>query len=73
MLVVGDVLFVFMVATQPELPLGLRLWPVQVVPLSQSTLSMPNPRIDVRGDATFYVSSLNETLGGLTLQVGRQP
>jgi len=37
-LLVGDVLLIFMLAAQPEMPLPLRLWPAQLVCLNQSTL-----------------------------------
>jgi len=64
-LLVGDVLFVFNLAGQPELPLGLRLWPNQVICLSQSTLSLPNAAVPTVRDGGFQITGRNKgpTLG----------
>ena len=57
-IVVGDVLFIFMLATQPELPLGLRLWPSQVVCLNMSSLALPGSKLDLRpNESTFTLNS----------------
>uniref|UniRef100_A0A7S0LA14 Uncharacterized protein n=1 Tax=Coccolithus braarudii TaxID=221442 RepID=A0A7S0LA14_9EUKA len=66
-LVVGDVLFVFMLATQPELPIGLRLWPGQVLCLNQSVLALPTALPEV-SDASFSVMPRQQGLGALQLQ-----
>eukprot|EP00966_Prymnesium_polylepis_P264990 6122216-Prymnesium_polylepis.1 len=55
-------------AGQPELPLGLRLWPNQVVCLSQSSLSVPNSPVPVVRDGTFQVSARAAALGSLAVQ-----
>jgi hypothetical protein len=59
-LVVGDVVFIFLLATQPEMPLGLRMWPERVVCLNQSHLSLQGAKPEVGksgSDATFVVQA----------------
>jgi len=65
--VVGDVLLVFMLQTAPDLPLGLRLWPSQVVCLKQSTLA-DMKKVDIRKDASFSLAAQVSAMGGLQLQ-----
>ena len=65
--VVGDVLLVFMLATQPELPVGLRLWPSQVISLAASNLAGLT-KVDVKKDATFGFLAQISAHGGVSLQ-----
>jgi len=68
-LIVGDVVFVFMLATQPEMPLGLRLWPAQLIGLNQSTLALPSHKPEVHSkDCSFTVLARAQGLGSLSLQ-----
>lgn len=65
--VVGDALLIFMLSTQPELPLGLRLWPSQVVSLNTSTLGHIS-KVDIKKDATFSIGAQVNSFGGIMLQ-----
>lgn len=65
--VVGDALLVFMLSTQPELPLGLRLWPSQVISLNTSTLGSIS-KVDIKKDATFSFNAQVSAFGGIMLQ-----
>lgn len=67
-LLVGDVLFIFNLAAQPDFPLGLRLWPNQVVCLSQSSLAVQNSPVPVVRDGCFQVAARAATLGSLAVQ-----
>ena len=70
-LVVGDVVFIFLLATQPEMPLGLRMWPERVVCLNQSHLALPGAKPDVSksaSDATFQIQAKSQGLGAQALQ-----
>ena len=69
-LVVGDVVFIFLLATQPEMPLGLRMWPERVVCLNQSHLSLQGAKPEVGksgSDATFVVQAKSQGLGAQAL------
>jgi len=69
-LVVGDVVFIFLLATQPEMPLGLRMWPERVVCLNQSHLSLQGAKPEVGksgSDATFIVQAKSQGLGAQAL------
>mmetsp|Transcript_22502 Transcript_22502/g.43726 ORF Transcript_22502/g.43726 Transcript_22502/m.43726 type:complete len:566 (-) Transcript_22502:670-2367(-) len=67
-LLVGDVFFSFMLAFQPELPLGLRLWPSQVICLNQSSLALPGYKPEVRSkDSSFMITSRQQGLGSVQL------
>jgi len=68
-IVVGDVVFLFMSVTQPEMPLGLRLWPSQVVCLNQSTLALPGHKAEIKSsDCSFVVAARLHQMGSLALQ-----
>merc|ERR1719409_424112 len=72
-LVVGDVVFIFLLATQPEMPLGLRMWPERVVCLNQSHLSLQGAKPEVGksgSDATFIVQAKSQGLGAQELLTG---
>ena len=58
-----------MLSTQPEFPLGLRLWPGQVVCLNQSSLAAPLSKPDVGSkDHSFHVAAKQAGLGAIALQ-----
>ena len=69
-IVVGDVLLIFMLATQPDLPLGLRLWPAQVVCLNMSSLALPGSKLDLRsGESVFTLNSKQAGVGAVSLSM----
>ncbi len=70
MLVVGDVVFLFVLAAQPELPLGLRMWPERVVCLNQSQLGLEcaKPEVAKSGsESAFIVQAVTQGLGAQAL------
>ena len=69
-LVVGDVVLLFVLAAQPEIPLGLRMWPERVVCLNQSQLGLPGATSDVAksgNEAAFIVQAVAPGLGAQAL------
>ena len=67
-LIVGDVVFVFVLATQPEVLLGLRMWPERVVCLNQSALAVAGSSIPpTPGDGAVVVAAKAAGLGALVL------
>ena len=67
-LLVGDVLLIFMLAAQPEMPLPLRLWPAQLVCLNQSTLVGAGGKQPEVSDSAMTVVARQANLGALGLQ-----
>jgi hypothetical protein len=68
-LMVGDMLMCFMLAAQPEYPLGLRLWPASVVCLTQSqlgTTQQQGKQPKVKGPA-YTLNARLAALGAVTL------
>jgi hypothetical protein len=69
-LMVGDVVLLFVLAAQPEIPLGLRMWPERVICLSQSQLGLPGATPDVAksgNEAAFIVQAVTPGLGAQAL------
>jgi hypothetical protein len=72
-LLVGDVLLLFMLAAQPEMPLPLRLWPAQVICLNQSTLvGAGGKQPEVLG-GTMRIIAHSTNLGEIVLQADDHP
>jgi hypothetical protein len=72
-LLVGDVLLLFMLAAQPEMPLPLRLWPAQVICLNQSTLvGAGGKQPEVLG-GTMRIIARSTNLGEIVLQADDHP
>ena len=68
-LLVGDVLLIFMLAAQPEMPLPLRLWPAQLVCLNQSTLlHTAGKPVQVTKDNAMTVAAKSGQQGAIGLQ-----
>jgi hypothetical protein len=68
-LLCGDVLLVFMLAAQPEMPLPLRLWPAQLVCLNQSTLiHHAGNAVELAKDGSLILSAKAQQLGAIGLQ-----
>jgi len=73
-LLVGDVLLVFMLAAQPEMPLPLRLWPAQVVCLNQSTLvGLGGKMPDLARDTSITIAARSQQLGAIGLKSDDRP
>ena len=74
-LIVGDVVFVFVLATQPEVPLGLRMWPERVVCLNQSALAVAGSTMlkPTPGDGAVVVAAKAAGLGALVLSSPDDP
>jgi myosin heavy subunit len=68
LLLVGDVIFIFNLAGQPEMPLGFRLWPNQVVRLSESKLAMHNAPLPSVSEPIFKIPAIDTELGILGIQ-----
>jgi hypothetical protein len=69
-LVVGDVVFIFVLAAQPEIPLGLRMWPEHVVCLNQSQLGLEGAKPEVAksgSEAAFILQAVTQGLGAQAL------
>ena len=67
---VGDVVFLFVLAAQPEFPLGLRMWPEQVVCLNQSQLGLEGAKPEVAksgSESAFIVQAVTQGLGAQAL------
>jgi len=67
-LLVGDVLLIFMLAAQPEMPLPLRLWPAQLVCLNQSTLVGAGGKQPEVREGAMTVTARSANLGVVGLQ-----
>ena len=73
-LLVGDVLLIFMLAAQPEMPLPLRLWPAQLICLNQSTLIGAGGKApDVTKDNVVTVAARAQQLGAIGLAADDPP
>ena len=66
MLVVGDVVCIFLLAAQPDIPLGLRMWPERVVCLNQSQLGLEGAKPEVAtsgNESAFILQSVQDGMG----------
>jgi len=69
-LVVGDVVCIFLLAAQPDIPLGLRMWPEYVVCLNQSQLGLEGAKPEVAtsgNESAFILQSVQDGMGAQAL------